>query len=238
MRADVVFLPSELKPSHLEGRVVVVLDILRATTTIAAALSAGVEQILIFPDIESVRRAKVQIPAALSCGEQNCFKPIGFDLGNSPGDLGPGHIGKTLLMSTTNGTKAILAARGAARIFTGALVNSRAVAEKIRQIGMDVTLLCAGTNEKLATEDVIGAGALIRSLGDDIELESDAAVLARQHFKSSGDNLVPILRSAAGGQNLIRANLAKDIDFAARMDIINAVGEVKDGEPIRIVRAG
>src|SRR3954454_1719534 len=121
MRVDVVLLPSELKPNQLDGRAVVVFDVLRATTTITAALEAGVEQILVFPDIESVRRAKPGLAGALSCGEQSCFKPEGFDLGNSPGDLGPAHAGKTLLMSTTNGTKAILAARGAARILTGAL---------------------------------------------------------------------------------------------------------------------
>src|SRR6267142_7233593 len=120
MRVDVVFLPSDLKPHHLEGRVVVVLDVLRATTTMTAALQAGIAEIFVYPDIESVRQAKKQMPAALACGEQNCLKPDGFDLGNSPGDFGEQHNGKRLLMSTTNGTKAILAARGAARIFAGA----------------------------------------------------------------------------------------------------------------------
>src|SRR6476660_3106660 len=136
MRADVVLIPSLLRKDQLEGRVVIVFDVLRATTTMAAALEAGVEQILVFSDVESVRRAKPKFPSALSCGEQYCLKPDGFDLSNSPGDLGAGHRGKTLLMSTTNGTKAVLAAGGAARIYIGALVNARAVAQRLRAVSM------------------------------------------------------------------------------------------------------
>ena len=140
-------------------------------------------------------------------------------------------------MSTTNGTKAIIAARGATKILTGALVNARAVAKKIRQSSMDAILLCAGTNGKLAMEDLIGAGAVISCLGEDHELECDAAVLAHELFQSAREGLASVLRLGAGGRNLLRAKLGKDIDFAARMDVISAVGEVKEGEPIRIVRA-
>src|SRR5213595_3645328 len=155
MRVDCVFLPSELKSKHVQGRVVVVLDVLRATTTMAAALQAGIQEIFIYPDVESVLRAKKQMRAALACGERNCLKPEGFDLGNSPDAFGEEHIGKNLLMCTTNGTKAILAARGAERIFTAAIVNAEAVGKKLQELGMDVTLLCAGTNGELAMEDVL-----------------------------------------------------------------------------------
>ena len=237
MRVDVVLIPSLLRAEQLNGRVVVVFDVLRATTTMAAALEAGVNAILIFPDIESVRRAKPKYPAALSCGEEYCLKPEGFDLGNSPGDLGAAQAGKTLLMSTTNGTKAVLAARGADTIYVGALVNARAVAEMARQSSKSLTLLCAGLKGSLAMEDVIGAGAVIQALDEDVELESDEARMAEQLFLASHDRLGQVLRSTAGGQNIIRSNLAKDIDFAARMDVIDSVGEVMDGDPIRIVRA-
>ena len=235
MRVDAVFFPSELKPSHLADRVVVVLDVLRATTTMAAALAAGVREIFVYPDIESVNQAKMRMPGALACGEQQCLKPEGFDLGNSPGDFGEQHIGKKLLMCTTNGTKAILAARGAARVFIGAIVNAKAVASKVRELGKDVTLLCAGTNGELAMEDVIGAGIIAASLG---EIEAtDAALMSRELYLACRDDLVRVLRSTAGGQNIIRANLEKDIEFAARINLLSAVGEVKEGEAIRVVRA-
>src|SRR5215208_1136489 len=152
MRFYVVPLPSGLGPHDLEDRAVVVLDVLRATTTMAAALQAGVRDIFVYPDVESVRKAKRQMPGVLACGEQNCLKPEGFDLGNSPGDFSEQHRDKTLLMATTNGTKAILAACGADRILTGAIVNARAVAQIIRQSKSDVTLVCAGTNGQVAPE--------------------------------------------------------------------------------------
>ena len=86
-------------------------------------------------------------------------------------------------------------------------------------------------------EDVIVAGAVIQALNEDVELESDEARMAEQLFLASRDRLGQVLRSTAGGQNIIRSNLGKDIDFAARMDVIDAVGEVMSGDPIRIVRA-
>src|SRR5687767_7770978 len=126
MRADVVLLPSYLNPNQLQSRVVVVFDVLRATTTMTAALAAGVREIRIFPDTQSVRAAKSGSDV-LRCGEENCLKPAGFDLGNSPGSMNRGLEGKSLFMSTTNGTRAILAAKGAKRILVGALVNVSAV---------------------------------------------------------------------------------------------------------------
>jgi len=235
MRIDVVSLPYE-PDWDLEDQVVVVIDVLRATTTIAAALQAGVRDIRIYPDVESVRKAKRQMPGALACGEQNCLKPEDFDLGNSPGNLGPQHRDKTLLMSTTNGTKAILWARNAERILTGAIVNARAVAQIIRGSQNRVILLCAGTNGEVAREDLIGAGAILSYL-DDVELRGETLMVREAFLDARDQGLESVLRSTAGGQNIIKAILEKDIDFAARIDVLTAVGEVKDGQPIRIVRA-
>src|SRR5438045_1283988 len=113
MRADVLLLPDN--PPPLTDRAVVVFDVLRATTTMTAALAAGVNQIRIFPNPDTARQAARNAgnPKPLLCGELQCLPPPDFDLGNSPGLLGPTHAGKTLYMSTTNGTRAIIAARGA-----------------------------------------------------------------------------------------------------------------------------
>src|SRR5881392_4053376 len=108
-------------------------------------------------------------------------------------------------MCTTNGTKAILAARGAERIFTAAIVNAEAVGKKLQELGMDVTLLCAGTNGELAMEDVLGAGMLTLFLpGQDL---SDSAMMAEQLFLCCRDDLRRHLRLTAGGRNIIAANL-------------------------------
>ena len=122
MTIDVVLLPRELRPEHLAGRTVVVFDVLRATTTMTAALAVGVKEIRIFGDLDAALEAGRAFEGPhLICGERNAVKPPGFDLGNSPGVFEPEiHRNITLFMTTTNGTVAILAAKEAAVIFVGA----------------------------------------------------------------------------------------------------------------------
>src|SRR5688500_4961763 len=127
MDAQVVLLPSELKPGQLNGRACVVFDVLRATTTMAAALAAGVEEIRLFGDLDSARQAAGAFSGRkLLCGESRCVMPEGFDLGNSPGQFTSHHRGATMFMCTTNGTRALLAATEADAVFTAALVNAAA----------------------------------------------------------------------------------------------------------------
>lgn len=237
MNVDVVALPGELAPKHLDRRTVVVFDVLRATTTMTAALAAGVEQIRIFPDCETARRAAgaVPAPAPLLCGEVKCLPPEGFDLGNSPGGLDPTrHVGRTLFMSTTNGTRAIIAARRAPLLLAGALVNAGAVARVLHSAGRDATLLCAGTDGQVAMEDLLGAGAVLDAL-ETARLESDLAQVALRLFRASRQDLTEVLSRAKGGQNVIRAGLPDDVSFCAALDRFDVVGRVLD-EPLRLVR--
>src|SRR4051812_10862439 len=115
MNIEVVLLPSDVRPVHLDGRLVVVFDVLRATTSMAAALAAGVREVRIFGDLAAARAAvRDGATGALLCGEENCLPPAGFDLGNSPGAFTPElHSDRMLYMSSTNGTRAIVAAQGA-----------------------------------------------------------------------------------------------------------------------------
>src|SRR5213592_719978 len=127
MDAKVILLPRDLRLADLDGRSVVVFDVLRATTTMAAALAAGVREIRVFGDLESARAAAARAGDTdrLLCGEENCLRPEGFDLGNSPGAFDRAlHAGRTMYLSTTNGTRAIVAAREAPVVLTGALVNA------------------------------------------------------------------------------------------------------------------
>jgi len=129
MRVDVVFLPSLITEEHLVGRNVAVFDVLRATTSMAAALAVGVSEIRIYADIAAAARAAgPPSPHRLLCGEENCLPPPGIDLGNSPGTLTAEHRGRVMHMSTTNGTRAIVACRNAKAVYPAALVNARSVA--------------------------------------------------------------------------------------------------------------
>lgn len=238
MKVEVVYLPSLLKPQHLHGRVVTVFDVLRATTTMTAALSAGVGEIQIFLSVDAARAARQSNSDALLCGEERCLAPKDFDLGNSPGGFSEAHhAGKTVLMATTNGTRAILAARGAARLLVGAIVNASAVARTILHSGLDATLLCAGTNGEIAMEDILGAGAVVDALvhhNDNVQFDSDCARAAWHLFTGTKHDLLAPLRESSGGRNVIEAGLPDDIRFAAQLDGFDIVGEVLDG-PLRVI---
>lgn len=232
MRVDVVLLPQDLRPTDLAGRAVVVFDVLRATTTMTAALAAGVREVRIFSDIESARAAAAAEGDCLLAGERNCLRPDGFDLGNSPGQFVQNlHAGRRVFMATTNGTRAIVAARGAKRILIGALVNASAVARHLAAGGDDVLLLCAGTNGEIAMEDLTGCGAVIDALATqcDVELVSDRPRLALRLFQANRANLRSLLADAQGGRNVIAAGLADDIEFAARLDSLWIAGTVEPG---------
>jgi 2-phosphosulfolactate phosphatase len=237
---DVVLLPCDLEPRHRVGRSVVVFDVLRATSSMTAALAAGVSRIEVFPDSASALRAAATAPPGrILCGEENCLPPPGFDLGNSPRAFNaPQHAGRIVLMSTTNGTRALLAAVGAEHICTGALVNASAVARTLVGAKRPITLLCAGTNHTVAMEDVLGAGAVIHALKrhGDVSLTSDVALMADRLFAASSHELPAVLRNTRGGKNIIAAGLADDIDFCARLDAFDVVG-IAAGEPLCVIRA-
>lgn len=233
MKADVVGLPRELPPGALGGRTVVVLDVLRATTSMTAALSAGVEEIRVFGDVESARKAAGAYGGAkVLCGEVGCLPPAGFDLGNSPGAFGAEHAGRVVFMSTTNGTRAIIAAREAKRVLVGALVNAEAVARAAERAAGDVTLLCAGTNGQVAMEDLIGAGAILAAMRG-VELESDVARVAVRLFEGARGDLLGALAEAQGGRNVVAVGLEADVAFAARLNAVPVVGGVEEGVVVR-----
>src|SRR5688500_12108117 len=218
MNAEVVLLPRDLKPGQLRERTCVVFDVLRATTTMAAALHAGVTEIRLFDNLDAARAAAAAAheKPRLLCGEAQCRAPAGFDLGTSPGQFLASHRGAAMFMCTTNGTRALLAAREAAVLFIGAIVDASAVAAALRATGRNVTLLCAGTNGEVAMEDVIGAGAVLAVL--DAKASNDVALMAMRLFDASRNDLRDALRQTAGGRNVIDAKLDADIDFAARLD--------------------
>jgi 2-phosphosulfolactate phosphatase len=232
MNIDVVLLPWELRPEHLSGKAVIVFDVLRATTTMTAALAAGVKEIRIFGDLESALSAgHAYLGPHLLCGERNAVKPPGFDLGNSPGAFQRDvHKDLTLFMTTTNGTKAILAAAGAPVVFTGALVNAQAVADALLKTNLDATLLCSGTEGYICTEDTLGAGAVIDALqsrGAKISLASDVAWMAHHLFRAERDDVYDALFESRGGHNIRRAGLDPDIAFCAALDSLDVVGVVR-----------
>ena len=233
MQVEVVPLPSDLRVQHLHDRVVVVLDVLRATTTMIAALSACAREIKIFDSLDAARAAARLSRATsrggvadqeLLCGEVRCRKPDDFALGNSPADFTRDVVaGRTLFMSTTNGTRAIVAASSAPLILVGALVNANAVARALAGQQRDVTFLCAGTDGQASLEDALGAGAIIDRLSQLADIPFLPKCVA--DFRAAKPILAHVLRTTPGGRNIISADLESDIDFAARLDVFDVIGE-------------
>ncbi len=236
---DVVLLPKHLTRQHVEDRAVVAFDVLRATTSITAALAAGVTEIRIFGDIDSAAAAAKEAGRdRILCGEVNCLPPPGFDLGNSPGAFRrEAHANRVAFLSTTNGTKALIAAQAAPLLLAGAITNAAAVARKLADADLPITLLGAGTGGEMALEDLLGCGAVLHALLPyGARPVSDAATTALYLFDGWRENLPQVLREATGGKNLLKVGLAQDIDFCARLDSFNVVGMVK-GNPLRVIAA-
>ncbi len=237
-RFDVALLPSAAQP--LDGTTVVVVDVLRATSTIIAALFNGATDVLPQPSIEAARTAHQRIGENSVIGGERQGKIVdGFQHGNSPLEYVPEAIkGKHLILATTNGTVAMEACRAADRVLIGAMVNVDAVAEAVFDIPR-VCVMCSGTDRIITSEDVCFAGLLLeRMIAKRKQKQipdaflTDAAHIAIDHWRSvqnavaAGKPLVDFFKTARGGINLVRIGREADIEFAAQIDRFNTVPEL------------
>lgn len=253
MRFDAYLLPRLISPKDLQGGTVVVVDVLRATTTIAVALAAGARRVVPALSVQQARRAAARIRGkSVLGGERRCLKIPGFALGNSPSEYVPAAVGSsTVVLTTTNGTKALAHCGKAQRVFLAALVNFGALC---RQLASHAhwQVLCAGTRGEVTCEDVLVAGMLwhawrARHPTADRSQWNDQAELAARLALSAcgtalteytaalarGDSVVPstqlaasakrVLEESAGGRNLTEIGLSADIAVAAQIDSVAIV---------------
>ena len=228
MDVEVVLIPAHLDGRSLSGKTVIVFDVLRATTTITSAFAAGIRSVRAFADLEEAKSAAAAAnPRPILCGELNALPAPGVDLGNSPRQFTPAHAGRDIFMATTNGTKAITAARSASQMFVAALVNAEATAKAAAATDRPILLLGSGTNGAISMEDTIGAGAVCEYLQTfGYAAVNDVTKIARRLFLSTADNLPAVLRDSQGGHNNIKVGLEADIDFAAQLNVFDIVGVV------------
>lgn len=226
MRLDVVFGVTALTPAELNGRVVAVIDVLRASSSIAAALSNGARAVvpLESPD-EAVTRAKAFERSDVRLAGERRMLPIpGFDLGNSPREFTREAVnGKTVLMTTTNGTAAITTLAGARDVVIASYVNYTAVHTMLRAAlrgGADVTLVCAGRERQFALEDAGCAGRYVRTTArqlSEIEL-NDAAQACALIDGRYQDELLTLFEASEHGRALQQAGFGEDLKACAAID--------------------
>jgi 2-phosphosulfolactate phosphatase len=222
VRVDVALTPALLPAGSRAHVDVVVIDVLRATTTIAAALASGALGVRPEGSLDAATAA-ARSTGALLGGEREGLPPRGFDLGNSPAAYTAERCrGRDVVLSTTNGTQASLAAAGCRSLRAGCLVNAEATCRALVAGGAtDVLLLCAGTRTRVAADDAAAAGCMAGSLLLMAAAElTDAARLAVALFDAWKHDLPGLLRRCESGQRLLRIDLAGDIADCARVDAL------------------
>jgi len=228
LRVDVALLPS-LVPAPLPERChVVVIDVVRASTTLVAALAAGCDGVRPVADLALARRLAGEL-GALLVGERGGLPPEGFDLGNSPGDFTDEACGgRPVVLTTTNGTYAVEACRGAERLLAGSLVNAEATARALVAGGAEeVLLVCAGSGGAVAADDVAAAGCIAGSLALQAGAEpSDATRIAAALFDCWSHDLKGLLERSLSGRKLAAVGLDRDLPGCAQVDAIGIVAEL------------
>jgi len=215
---DVALTAAGVRPAAIA----VVIDVLRATTTITQALAGGYERVLCTASRE--RALEMRGPGRVIAGELRCIPPPGFDLGNSPSGV-EAATGRELVLSTSNGTPAIIAAAGqAGQTLLGCLVNFGALVELLRAHGeADILLVCSGTNGRLALEDVYVAGRIAAMLSGP---RSDAAEVCA--LVAAGPTpAAELMRESTNGRLLVEVGLAQDIAWCARESTLEVVPWVR-----------
>ncbi len=221
-------LPETVAPADLAGGVVVVIDVLRATTVIVHALAHGARAVVAAASIEEARLAASRWPAQerLLGGERQGVTIAGFDLDNSPFSYSPEVVaGQTIVFTTTNGTRALRWAEQAAGIRIAAFANLTAVVESLRGETRPVHLLCAGTGNRITGEDLLVAGAITERLSQSFTIHRESQIFAefwRQHGVDTNERL-RTMRDSAGGRNLVELGFDRDIERASLVDLYSVV---------------
>ncbi len=237
MKIHVLLSPLNADELYFTGKTVVVVDVLRATTTIITALKNGAKKIT---PVESVDFA-VKVSGGISgghtllAGERNTLMVEGFALGNSPLEFTEEAVkDKSIILFTTNGSKAIVRAKFAENLLIASFNNVSAIANRLAELGNDVEILCAGSNGMFCVEDTVCAGWIISAIQEkteDVELSDSAkaSLVLKKHF---GKRILKMLKDSEHGQLLIGNGFEEDLKVAAEVDSTDLVPVYVQGEII------
>lgn len=232
LKLDVAFV-LELAPENLTGLKTVVIDVLRATSTIVAAMSAGVPYIEPVATVEAASALAADYAKRGGCylgGERNKLRPPGFDCGNSPLEYLELLEGKPVVFTTTNGTRALKRVVGSQTILIGSLGNAAAIAEALLSTPGEVLLVCSGTLGRIAAEDVLCAGLIIAEIQNRAAVQlTDAARIALASYRQLASNLADHLLQTTSGQGLSQLGLKADVLHAAQVNYSKIVPRYLDG---------
>ncbi|MEQ9437758.1 MAG: 2-phosphosulfolactate phosphatase [Cyclobacteriaceae bacterium] len=219
---EVCLTPELLKQHSVTEKVVVVVDVLRASSTMVTAFAHGLERLMPVAYVEGC--LALQRLGYLSAGERDGSKVEGFNFGNSPYDvMGDDLQGKSLAMTTTNGTLAIEYAKDASKLLIGTFLNMSAVVSHLQTLDQPVLVVCAGWKGYINLEDTLFAGALASKLSGTHEVFGDSALAAQLLYEASKDNLYEVVSKASHAQRLTELSAEKDMRFCLQVDEYDVV---------------
>ncbi|MCX6827069.1 MAG: 2-phosphosulfolactate phosphatase [candidate division Zixibacteria bacterium] len=238
MRIDLFLVPVPNIESQLSDKTLVVIDILRASTTICQALKSGARAVIpvMEPGEAAEMRTKIGIETTVLGGERNGLKIEGFDLGNSPLEYTEEKVkGKTIILTTSNGTRVYNRTAASKLILTGALVNISRVVKRTAQAGNDIVIICAGQNGDFSIEDTLCGGMLLHRLATDEKTEmelNDAASLALLLYRSNSRTLKQTISRGEHGRYLTKLGFEADVNMATETDSMPVLPILKDSRII------
>ncbi len=237
MRIDVALLPQQ--QFDTSRSVYIVVDVLRASSSIVALLEGGASRIIAAAGIDEARALHERLPEYLLCGESGGLPPPGFDHGNSPAEFSRLDLaGKGAILATSNGTRLLAALADAPAVLAGCLLNRTAVTRAAlgiaRERDLDIAVVCSAAygGSTFVLEDALGAGAIVEAaLVADQTLEAaDAARFARDAFVAVSSGLPPAVASSYHARELAEAGFAEDVAFCAKCDASSLVPSLERGE--------
>lgn len=227
--------PALLHLFNLQNTVVVIIDVFRATTTIATALYNGAARVIPVAEVEECKRLGNEIIGSITAGERDGKVIEGLQYGNSPAEYPREFIeDKTLVLTTTNGTKLLhmAFAKGCANVVTGSFANLSAVCDYLIAQEKNVILGCSGWKERFNLEDTLLAGAVIDRVKEHFIIHDDSSLMASEMFTLHRNDLYSFIQHTTHWHRLAAYGLQKDLEYCVSTDVANVLPVLKDGELI------
>ncbi len=238
MKIDIIISADDIIESKLENKIAVVIDMFRATSVIVTALNNGCEEVIPFLTIEETLESSEELNREeyILGGERRAVKIDGFDLSNSPLEYTKEVVeDKKVLITTTNGTRTLTKSNSAKRIIIAAMINAKAVADKLLEINEDVVIINAGTNGNFSMDDYICSGYIINEMlkvDNQIEL-TDISKTANMIYENNSD-IISYVKEATHYSVMKSLELDNDIEYCMKKSIVNNVPEYKDGKIVNM----
>jgi 2-phosphosulfolactate phosphatase len=230
---DVCLSPELIHLHEVKGKIVVIIDILRATSCMTAGLATGVKSIKAVATLEECKALGEK--GYVTAAERDGSKVDGFDMGNSPFSYQEPHLkGKSVAVTTTNGTQALVKSLEADEILVGSFLNISSIIQYISAQDKDVLLHCAGWKGKMNLEDTLFAGAVVEEVKGLFTHKEDSVLVALQLYQSAKSNMLGYLSNSSHVNRLKGLGITKDIEYCLTRDVFEVLPKLVNGELVAV----